>query len=163
MKILIKTDRTSFSLEKNGIISISRYQMNRNVENMNVNIPRGLTTNILLANSRQLMGGDFLTYSAKQNNCQSLILAMLQSNNLSSPQNVLFTKQSTQELLTPQLRKITNTITDIAGVANIIREEGDIKTKNPWISQVQEYAKENNISYFKALSDPKCKSTYKKH
>ena len=88
------------------------------------------------------MGDRFLTYSARDNNCQSLILAMLQSNNLSTPQNVLFTKQSTQELFTPQLRKITNTITDIAGVANIIREGGDIKKKNPWIQHVQKYAKE---------------------
>jgi hypothetical protein len=163
LKILIKTDRTSLSLEKNERITISRYQMNKGAENMNVNIPNGLSLNILLDRTKQLMGGKFLTYSARDNNCQSLILAMLQSNNLSTPQNVLFTKQSTQELFTPQLRKITNTITDIAGVANIIREGGDIKKKNPWIQHVQEYAKENNIGYFKALSDPKCKSTYKKH
>jgi hypothetical protein len=135
--------------------------MNKNAENMNVNIPNGLSLNILLDRTKQLMGGKFLTYSVS-NNCQSLILGILQSNNLSTPQNVLFTKQSTQELFTPQLRKITNTIADIAGVANIIREGGDIKPKNRWISHVQEYAKENNIGYFKALSDPKCKSTYKK-
>jgi hypothetical protein len=91
-----------------------------------------------------------------------LILGILQSNNLSTPQNVLFTKQSTQELFTPQLRKITNTITDIAGKVDIIRQGGDIKPKNRWISHVQEFAKENNIGYFKALSNPKCKSTYKK-
>jgi hypothetical protein len=85
LKILIKTDRTSFSLEKNERITISRYQMNKGAENMNVNIPSGLSMNILLANTRQLMGGKFLTYSARDNNCQSLILAMLQSNNLSTP------------------------------------------------------------------------------
>jgi hypothetical protein len=87
----------------------------------------------------------------------------LQSNNLSTPQNVLFTKQLTQELFTPQLRKITNTITNIAGKVDILRQGGDIKKKNPWIQHVQEYAEELDISYFKALSDPKCKSTYKKH
>ncbi len=160
LKILIKTDRTSLSVEKNERITISKYQMNKDAENMNVNIPNGLS---LLDRTKQLMDGKFLTYSARDNNCQSLILAILQSNNLSTPQNVLFTKQSTQELFTPQLRKITNTIINIAGVANIIREGGDIKKKNPWIHHVQEYAKENNIGYFKALSDPKCKSTYKKH
>ena len=162
LKILIKTDKTAFSVEKNERITISRYQMNKGAENMNVNIPRGLSMNILLANTRQLMGGKFLTYSAQSNNCQSLILAMLQSNNLSTPQNVLFTKQSTQDLFTPQLRKITNTITDIAGKVNILRQGGDIKKKNPWVKHVQEFAKENNIGYFKALSDPNCKSTYKK-
>jgi hypothetical protein len=163
LKISIKTDRTSLSLEKNERITISKYQMNKNAENMNVNIPNGLSLNILLDRTKQLMGGKFLTYSARDNNCQSLILGILQSNNLSTPQNVLITKQSTQELFTPQLRKITNTITDIAGKVDIFRQGGDIKNKNPWISHVQEYAKEYNIGYFKALSDPKCKSTFKKN
>jgi hypothetical protein len=60
LKILIKTDRTSLSVEENSRITISRYQMNNNAENMN--IPNGLSLNILLANTRQLMGGKFLTY-----------------------------------------------------------------------------------------------------
>jgi hypothetical protein len=162
LKILIKTDKTAFSVEKNERITISKYQMNKNAENMNVNIPRGLSMNILLANTRQLMGGKFLTYSSQSNNCQSLILAILQSNNLSTPQNVLFTKQSTQELFTPQLRKITNTVTDIASKIDILRQGGDIKKKNPWVEHVKQFAKENNIGYFKALSNPKCKSTYKR-
>ena len=135
--------------------------MNKNAENMNVNIPNVLSLNVLLDRTKQLMGGKFLPYSIS-NNCQSLILGILQSNNLSTPQNVLFTKQSTQELFTPQLRKITNTITDIAGKVDIIRQGGDIKKKNPWISHVQDFAKDNNIGYFKALSDTKCKSSYKK-
>jgi hypothetical protein len=161
LKILIKTDRTSLSLEKNERITISRYQMNKNAENMNVNIPSGISLNVLLDRTKQLMGGKFLTYSVS-NNCQSLILGILQSNNLSTPQNVLFTKQSTQELFTPQLRKITNTITDIAGKVNIIRQGGDIKKKNPWVEHVKQFAKQNNIGYFKALSDPNCKSQYRK-
>jgi hypothetical protein len=95
---------------------------------VNVNNPNGLTMNIILTNTRNLMGG--LTYWAQDNNCQSLTLAMLQSINLSTPQNVLFTKQSTQKLFTPQFRKITNTITDIAGKVDIIRQGGDIKKQN---------------------------------
>ena len=132
--------------------------MNKGAENMNVNIPSGLSMNIFLANSRQ----QFLTYSSRDNNCQSLILAILQSNKLSTPQNVLFTKQSTQELFTPQLRKITSTITDIAGKVDILRQGGNIKKNNPWIEHVRKFAKENNIGYFKALSNPTCKSTYNK-
>jgi hypothetical protein len=130
---------------------------------MNVNIPNGLSLNILLDRTKQLMGGKFLTYRARDDNCQSLILAMLQSNNLSTPQNVLFTKQSTQELFTPQLRKITNTSTDTACKVDILIQGGDIKMKNPWIQHVQEYAKENNIGCFKALSNSECKSTCTKH
>jgi hypothetical protein len=160
LKILIRTDRTSLSLEKNERITISRYQMNKNAENMNVNIPSGISLNVLLDRTKQLMGGKFLTYSAYDNNCGDMVLAILQSNNLSTSQNVLFTKQATQRLFTPQLRKFTNTITDIAGKSNILRQGGDIKKKNPWIEHVRKFAKENNIGYFKALSDPNCKSTY---
>jgi hypothetical protein len=162
LKILIKTNRTSLSLEKNERITISNFQINKGAENMSVNVPNGLSLNILLANTRDLMGGKFLSYSARDNNCQSLILAILQSNNLSTPQNVLFTKQATEFLFTPQLRKITNTITDIAGKVNIIKEGGDIKSKNPWVLHVKEFANENNIGYFDALKNPNCKSTYKK-
>jgi hypothetical protein len=165
LKILVKTDQTNFSIEKNERITISNYQMNKDAENMNVNIPNGLTMNIILEKTKQLMGGKFLTYSAYDNNCGHLILAILKSNNLSTTQNILFTEQATKKLFTPQLRKITNTITDIAGKVNIIRQGGEIKkTKksNPWIDHVKEFAKENNINYSKALSDPKCKSQYKK-
>jgi archaellum component FlaF (FlaF/FlaG flagellin family) len=160
LKILIKTDRAKISVEKNERISISNYKMNKGAENMNVNIPNGLSLNVLLDRTKQLMGGKFLTYSSRDNNCQHFILAMLQSNNLSTSQNILFTKQATQHLFTPQLRKITNTITDLAGKFDILRQGGDIKPKNRWIQHVQEFAKDNNIGYFKALSDPKCKSTY---
>ena len=129
---------------------------------MNVTTPNGLTTKVILAGTQQLMGSKFKSYSSKDNNCQHFILALLQSNNLSSPENVLFTKQATQHLFTPALRKLTNTITDVAGKVNIIREGGDIKKKNPWIQHVQEFATKNNIGYFKALSNPECKATYKK-
>ena len=120
----------------------------------------------MLERTHLLMGGKFLTYSAS-NNCQDFILAMLQSNNLSTPVNTLFVKQATQSLFTPQLRKISNTITDIAGVANIIRQGGDIaepskKNSNPWISHVRMYAHQNRIPFFTALKDERCKSSYQK-
>jgi hypothetical protein len=163
LKVLIKTEKTSLSLEKNERITISRYQMNPAAENMNVNIPSGLTLNTLFANTRQLMGGKFLSYSAYDNNCGHLVLAILHSNNLSTSQNLSFTEQTTKNLFTPQLRKITNTITDIAGKVDIIRQGGNIKTsKNPWIQHVKEFAKNNDISYFRALSNPECKTTYRK-
>jgi hypothetical protein len=57
LKILIKTDKTSLSLEKNERIAISRYQINKNAENMNVNIPNGLSLNVLLDRTK---GGLFL-------------------------------------------------------------------------------------------------------
>jgi hypothetical protein len=89
----------------------------------------------------------------------------LYSNNLATNQNVIFTKQATGRLFTPQLRKITNTVTDIAGKINIIRQGGTIakeKKPNPWIEHVRKFAKEHDLGYFKALSDPKCKASYRR-
>jgi hypothetical protein len=60
------------------------------------------------------MGGKFLTYSAFDNNCGHFVMAMLRSSNLSNPSNILFVEQTTAHLFTPQLRKITNTVTDIS-------------------------------------------------
>jgi hypothetical protein len=80
-------------------------------------------------------------------------------------QNKSFTEQTTKYLFTPELRKITNTITDVAGKIDIIRQGGELKTAkkpNPWVEHVKQFAKDNNIGYFKALSEPKCKATYRK-
>jgi hypothetical protein len=90
------------------------------------------------------------------------VMAMLRSSNLSNPSNILFVEQTTAHLFTPQWRKITNTVTDIRGKVDILRQGGDIKPKKRWIERVKKIAKENSVGYFKALSDPNCKSTYKK-
>jgi hypothetical protein len=137
--------------------------MNNNAENMN--IPNGLSLNILLANTRQLMGGKFLTYSAFNNNCGHFVMAILRSSNLSNSSNIIFVEQTTAHLFTQELRKITNTITDIAGKVDILRQGGEIsntKKRNMWVEHVKKFAKENSISNIKALSDPKCKSQYRK-
>jgi hypothetical protein len=165
LKVLIKTERTSLSLEKNERINISKYQMNKGAEDMPVAIPSGLTLNILLANTKQLMSNKFLAYSSYDNNCGNFVLAILRSNNLSTSQNVSFTEQTIKHLFTPQLRKISNTITDVAGKIDIIRQGGDIKpakSSNPWIEHVRQFAKDNNVTYFQALKDIKCKTTYRK-
>ena len=85
--------------------------MNYQTENMCVNFSPEITINIL-----------FLTYSAEDNSCQNFMLSFLESNGLANPRNVLFTKQPTMRigLLSPELRKLTNTVTDI----DTIREGG---------------------------------------
>jgi hypothetical protein len=117
LHVLIRTTKTSFSIEKNARITIGNYQKRNGLEDMLVSIPFGLTLNKLLNRTRSLMGSRFLSYSARDNNCGHFVLAMLRANNLSTSINTLFMEQSTDHLFTPQLRRITNTITDIAGVA----------------------------------------------
>ena len=126
LKVLIRTTHSNISLEKNEVITISPYKMNYNAENLYVSFPPGISINILLQNTRDKMGGSFLTYSARDNNCQNFILALLQSNFLDNTRNVLFTKQSTSDLFDVNLRKITNTITDIGAKIDIIREGGSL-------------------------------------
>ena len=126
LKLLIRTTHSNVSLEKNEVITISPYKMNYKAENMYVHFPPGITINILLQNTRNKMGNSFLTYSARDNNCQHFVLSLLESNGLSNERNILFTKQSTSALFSTELRKLTNTITDIAQKVDIIREGGSL-------------------------------------
>ena len=165
LHVLLRTSKSSLSLEKTERITIGRHSNRPGSENMQVSVPSGLTLNIMLGRTRMLMGGKFLTYSAQSNNCQDFILAVVQSNNISTSANTLFVKQSTKSLFTPQLRKISNTLTDAAGVANILRQGGDIdrpKKINPWIQHVKIYASQKRIPFFVALKSTECKSSYQK-
>jgi hypothetical protein len=126
LHVLIRTTKTSLSLEKNARITIGNYQKRNGSEDMSVSIPSGLTLNKMLDRTRASMGNRFLSYSARDNNCQDFILAILQSNNLSTSTNTLFVKQATQSLLTPQLRQISNTITGIAGGVDKIIQGGEV-------------------------------------
>ena len=126
LKLLIRTTHSNISLEKNEVITISPYKMNYNAENLYVSFPPGISINILLQNTRDKMGNSFLSYSARDNNCQNFVLSLLESNRLSNERNILFTKQSTSALFSTELRKLTNTITDIAQKVDIIREGGSL-------------------------------------
>ena len=92
LKLLIRTTHSNISLEKNEVITISPYQMNYGAKNLYVHFPPGITINILLQNTRNEMGNSFLTYSARDNNCQNFVLSLLQANGLSNERNILFTK-----------------------------------------------------------------------
>jgi hypothetical protein len=126
LHVLIRTTKTSFSLEKNARITIGNYQKRNGSEDMSVSIPSGLTLNKMLDRTRSLMGGRFLSYSARDNNCGHFVLGLLRANNLSTSANTLFVEQITDNLFTGQLRRITNTITDIAGGVDKIIQGGDV-------------------------------------
>jgi len=165
LQVLVRTSRSSFSLEKNARITISHYQNRNNSENMPVSIPPGLTLNTLLQRTKNEMGTRFLSYSSRDSNCQDFILNMLKSNNLATPVNIQFVKQATQHLFTPELRKITNTITDIAGAADKLIQGGKVSDEainNSMIGHVREFARANDMSFMDALQNPECKYTYEK-
>ena len=126
MKLLIRTTYSNVFLENNEVVTISPYQLNYQAENFYVHFPPGITINILLQNTRDKMGNSFLTYSARDNNCQNFVLSLLQANGLSNDRNILFTKQSTTGLFSTEMRKLTNTITGIGAKIDIIREGGNL-------------------------------------
>ena len=69
----------------------------------------------------------FYRYSAYNNNCQTFISNILKANNLLTHELNNFIIQDTQQLFNnlTNLRKITNTLTDIGGRFNIIKQGGN--------------------------------------
>ena len=91
-------------------------------EYINIRIPQQITINKLLENTSQQMSDKFIKYSAYGNNCQNFIQNILLSNNIH--QGLDFVKQSTEDIFknNPTLRKFSNTITDIAGRFDVIKQ-----------------------------------------
>lgn len=167
MVVLTLEDGSSFSLEKNAIITL-RPTKGRSGESMSVSVPSGLTLNKALEKTEAAMGDLYATYSAKSNNCQDFILAFLKSNGMGDEKVYSFVKQDVGSLFGKSdfLRKFTNTVTDIgAKVSTLIEGEG-VKSKgkvmNAWISHVKDVAAKKGISYREALRSDETKSSYKK-
>lgn len=167
MVVLTLEDGSSFSLEKNAIITL-RPTKGRSGESMSVSVPSGLTLNKALEKTEAAMGDLYATYSAKSNNCQDFILAFLKSNDMGDEKVYSFVKQDVGSLFGKSdfLRKFTNTVTDIgAKVTTLIEGEG-VKSKskvmNAWISHVKDVAAKKGISYREALRSDETKSSYKK-
>jgi hypothetical protein len=118
---------------------------------------------MMLSRTRSAVGGKFLPYSVS-NNCQEFISSLLASNNLATPTNTTFLKQATQSLIPSNVRKVSNTITDIAGGVDKIIQGGDIikltKKSNAWVQHVLKFASENNVNYIDALKNLECRNDY---
>ena len=127
LKLLIRTSKTSLSLEKNSGIEISNFKMERNAENLNVVFQSGITLNLLLDRTKELMGNRFLPYSSRDNNCQHFVIAILKANRLATSHNILFVEQAVEHLFTDNFRKVSNTVTGLAGVADILKQGGEIE------------------------------------
>jgi hypothetical protein len=183
----IKVEGQNITLEKNEVITMDiDASIREGSDTMKVDIPTGLTLNGLMVNTEARMKQKFLKYSAKDNNCQDFVLAVLQSNGLGDNAIYSFVKQDTKSLFANDnfLRKVSNTITDIGarvntaifGAGKVEEKEteiteglGKIKSSvkektmaNKWITFVKAYAKDKGISYSEALKDPNTKALYKK-
>jgi hypothetical protein len=110
-------------------------------------IPNGLTLNDALEKTRERMGGNFFTYSAKDNNCQDFIVAFLTANNIGGETDKSWVKQDTKVLFegNDRLRKIANTFTDIGARVDVLKQGAGIKRKKRKGGMIDEEEEEEDI------------------
>ena len=128
-------------LENNEVINMGINEHPRFVETYDIkNVPPNLTVNQLLERTEQRMGRQkFLSYSADDDNHQHFILNVLQANGINAGAD--FVKQNTEGIFENKynLRKTINTITDVAGRANVLLQGGDIERKHVYIGGDKHY------------------------
>lgn len=123
-------DNKIYALEKNAVISLTKYQYRKNEEVEPVyNFASDLTLNKILENTKNYMGSNFLSYNAVSNNCQDFIVAVFKSNNIGDAGDIDFIKQDTEKLFKklPVLQKIANFTTDLGGKFDEIAYGAGIK------------------------------------
>jgi hypothetical protein len=131
-------------LEKNEVInSALRYKIPPNTELKKADgIRQNVSINDFLLKGLQKQGKEkFFTYSASHNNCQDFIVNLLQANYIGGS-IISFVKQNTTELFEglPHLRKIANTVTDAAAVADKVIQgtgEGKILSHKKYIDMAK--------------------------
>ena len=123
LSLIMTIENKKIILEKNEVINMDvNPKITKDTQTKEVPIPIGLTLDTLLDNAKKSMGGKFFSYSARDNNCQDFILAILNSNNIGNEEDRNFVKQDTKSLFDnlPTLRKISNSITDLGAKVNHI-------------------------------------------
>jgi hypothetical protein len=119
LAIVFDTPKGRVLVEKNEVVNISETIPNeegREDRNVPMN-GKSLRFKDILDKTEQRLGKDkYFKYSAYDNNCQNFILNLLKANNLGDENDYEWVKQDTEELFktNPYLRKLSNTITDVA-------------------------------------------------
>jgi hypothetical protein len=131
--ILLHTTKGDVLFEKNERINMEKRGMPSNAESIKVpNVPSGLTVQQLVDNTAKYLGDFFIVFDASKANCQDFQMGILTSNNMLTPELKAFVKQDTTAIFkSPWFRKFANTVTDVAGRANIAYQGGQTKAFNP--------------------------------
>ena len=122
-------DGTRGILEKNEVINIARGPLP--VKNGGAKIEvQGPFTNLneMMVRTKERMGQKQMFHYSVTNNCQVFISNVLQANDLDTADNLRFVVQETDNLFKGKanLRKFSNTVTDIAGRANMLVQGGGL-------------------------------------
>ena len=122
-------DGTRGVLEKNEVINIARGPLKVTPSGASMEIAGPFSNlNTMMTKTKAKMGRLMFSYSVT-NNCQKFVEAVLLSNELNTEENLKFVIQDTDNLFKGKanLRKFSNTVTDIAGRANIAFQGGSIR------------------------------------
>jgi hypothetical protein len=124
--IILHTNKGDVLLEKNEVINAQKGGAPKNSELIEVPyVPAGLTVQQLVDNTAKYLGDFFIPYDASKANCQDFQMGVLTSNNMITPELKEFVKQDTTDIFkSPWFRKLANTVTDLAGRANVIMQGG---------------------------------------
>ena len=106
------------------------------------------------------MGANFITYSARRNNCQDFLMAICKSNNIGDASDYEFIKQDVKSLFTPLSETVSNIITNTGARFNTAIYGQGIKKVNKWLIHVKEYQHKHKLTYNQAMKQ--AKQTYKK-
>lgn len=140
LAMVFPTAMGPLTIEKNESVHIAPGDPSvRNTQAMHVNLP-STTIKQLMANTQRAQGSKFYLYNASSNNCQIFIHALLQSNGVTDPAVLSWVRQDTESIFKgqPALRKIANTVTDMANVAmgasqipRLLQRKVEQKTRAP--------------------------------
>ena len=123
--------------EKNEVINmVINPKSVKEQQQQNASIPSNTSFMEFFEKARQQVGdGKFFGYSAKDNNCGNWIEYLLKANGIDSQATHDFIGQDAKKLLDgfPTIRKVMNTLTDVAGRANVLVEGGKINKKAQYV------------------------------
>lgn len=108
-----------FKTERNQVLNFTS-SIGEVKESESVPVSKNVTLAEFFDNTFKRYGKALFQYSAATNNCQSYLIQLLNANGLLNSKLQSFIKQNTQTLLSPFLKKVTDTITDVAASADTI-------------------------------------------
>jgi hypothetical protein len=123
LSIVLRTeDGKDILVEKNEVINMAM-KGRKGGENLPIApFAGGKTLNEIMENTKKRMGGNFYGYSARNNNCQDFIMALLQSNGMGDANDFTFVKQDAKQMFKGlgTLSKVADFITDLGGATNVL-------------------------------------------
>ena len=117
--IWLKDAATPFKVELNHVVEISKGDPT-NADEMEVTGVSHLTLGELMLNADRKFGATLYDYNGTSTNCQQFVKRILEASGLLTSKLEAFIMQNAESILTGFTRKVAETVTDIAGRADIL-------------------------------------------